>query len=111
MTNINWLIEERPAMLRIFYKKLSLLWNFEFGLSENAKFKIAGCSGSLFSNIGEVMNPRYDKYHILDKILDVMKKLVSNGETESDKQSGCILILYALAIINQDTIRSNPWLG
>jgi hypothetical protein len=111
MTNINWLMEERPAMLRIFYKKLSLLWNFEFGLSENAKLKIAGCSGSLFSNIGEVMNPRYDKYYILDKILDVMKKLVSNGETESDKQSGCILILYALAIINQDTIRSNPWLG
>lgn len=111
MTNINWLMDERPAMLRIFYKKLSLLWNFEFGLSENAKLKIAGCSGSLFSNIGDVMNPRYDKYHILDKILDVMKKLVSNGETESDKQSGCIMILYALSVINQDVIRSNPWVG
>jgi hypothetical protein len=111
MTNINWLIEERPNVIRIFYKKLSLLWNFEFGLNENARNKIAGCSGSLFSNIGDVMNPRYDKYHILDKILDVMHKLVSNGETESDKQSGCIIILYALASINPDTIRSNPWLS
>jgi len=111
MTNINWLMEERPLLLRAFCKKLSILWNFEFGLSENAKIKIARCSGSLFSNIGDVMNPRYDKYHILDKILDIMNKLVSNGETEADKQSGCIMILYALAFINPDVSRSNPWLS
>jgi hypothetical protein len=110
-TDFNWLFEERPQLIKIFYRKLALLWNFEFGLSETAKYKIAKTGVALFANCNEIMNFRGDKYHLLDKVLDVVNKMVSNGETDGDQQSGCIIVLYALATINNACIRANPWLG
>ena len=52
-----------------------------------------------------------DKYHLLDKILDVLNILVSNGENESDRNSGAIMILYGLSEINRHCTLANPWLG
>ena len=37
--------------------------------------------------------------------------IVSNGATEPDRQNGCIIILYALAFINNRCILANPWLA
>lgn len=110
-TDIRWLMDERPLVIKEFYKKLALIWNFDFGLSETAKYKIARCGNELFRHIGEIINFRGDKYHLIDKVLDVVNKLVDYGETESDKQSGCIIVLYGLASINRDCIRVNPWLA
>lgn len=109
-TDMNWLYEERQHVLKLFYKKLALLWTIEFGLTETARYKIVRCN-YLFNNLNDIMISKQDKYHLLDKILDVVNKLVDSGETESDKQSGCIIVLYALASINQACIRANPWLG
>jgi hypothetical protein len=110
-TDFTWIFEERPNMIKAFYRKLALLWNFEFGLTETAKYKIAQIGNALFANFNEIMNFRGDKYHLLDKVIDVVNKIVGNGESEGDMQSGCIIVLYALAHINPACIRANPWLG
>jgi len=37
--------------------------------------------------------------------------LVTNGNTESDRNSGAIMILYALAEITPRCVQTNPWLA
>jgi protein associated with RNAse G/E len=112
MTDIAWLMDENVKNLKFFYKRLALQWNLEFGLNNTARYKIAG-THNLFSqsHLQDIMLSRADKYILLDKILDTMNILVSNGETESDRNTGCILILYALAAINPRCVEANPWLG
>lgn len=109
-TDTAWLLDEQPKNIKIFYKKLTSLWNFEFGLNNTAKYKISRAH-NLFQNIHEILISKSDKYALLDKVLDVINILVSNGETESDRNTGCILVLYGLAFINQRCILANPWLG
>ena len=74
------------------------LWNFEFGLNNEARYKIAR-SYNIFVNLHDIMISKQDKYTLLDKILEPVNAMVSNGRTDSDKQSGCIVVLYALAFI------------
>lgn len=109
-TDTSWLLDEHIKNIKIFYKKLASLWNFEFGLNNTARFKIAR-QHNLFVNLHDIMISRADKYSILDKILDTLNILVSNGESDGDKNTGCILVLYGLAFINHRCIQANPWLG
>jgi hypothetical protein len=109
-TDIYWLYEESQKVIKIFYKKLSIIWNFEFGLNQTARYNIAK-SHNIFDNLHDIMISRADKYTLLDKVLDTVNAIVSNGDTEADKQSGCIIVLYALAYINQNCIIANPWLA
>ena len=109
-TDTAWLLDEHPKNIKIFYKKLASLWNFEFGLNNTAKYKISR-THNLFQNLHEILISRSDKYTLLDKVLDIINILVSNGETEGDRNTGCILVLYGLAYINQRCILANPWLG
>ena len=109
-TDINWLYNQNTTILKIFYKKLALLWNFEFGLNHESRYKIAQ-THHIFNNLHDIMTSRFDKYNLLEKILEPVNIIVSNGETEPDRQSGCIIILYALAFINNRCILANPWLA
>jgi len=110
MTDITWLMDENVKNIKLFYKKLAFQWNLEFGLDNTARYRIAR-THNLFNNLHEVMLSRLDKYNLLDKILDILNILVSNGESESDKNTGAILILYGLAAINRRCIEANPWLS
>jgi hypothetical protein len=112
MTDIIWLMDENVKNLKLFYKKLALQWNLEFGLDNTARYRIAK-THNLFSHshLQDIMLSRADKYVLLDKILDTLNVLVSNGETEADRNTGCIMILYALSAINRRCIDANPWLG
>ena len=109
-TDINWLFDQNQTITKLFYKKLALLWNFEFGLNNEARYKISH-SHNIFENLHDIMISRQDRYTLLEKILDPVNAMVSNGETEADKQSGCIIVLYALAFINNRCILANPWLA
>ena len=109
-TDINWLYNQNTTILKIFYKKLALLWNFEFGLNHEGRYKIAQTT-HIFNNFHDIMTSRNDKYNLLDKILEPVNIMVSNGESEPDRQNGCIIILYALAFINNRCVLANPWLA
>ena len=109
-TNLNWLYNQNQTVLKIFYKKLALLWNFEFGLNNEARYKISR-SYNIFINLHDIMISKQDKYTLLDKILEPVNAMVSNGQTDSDKQSGCIIVLYAMAFIDNRCILANPWLS
>ena len=112
MTDITWFIEENVKTLKAFYKKLALQWNLEFGLNNTARYRIAQ-NHNLFSNshLQDIMLSRAEKFVLLDKILDTMNILVSNGETEADRNTGSIMILYALASVNRRWVEANPWLS
>lgn len=109
-TDTSWLLDEHIKNIKIFYKKIASLWNFEFGLNNTARFKIAK-QHNLFQNLHEIMIYKGDKYTLLDKILDTLNILVSNGESDGDKNTGCILVLYGLAFINYRCVLANPWLS
>jgi len=109
-TDINWLYNQNTTILKVFYKKLALLWNFEFGLNHEGRYKIAQ-TNHVFNNLHDIMTSRVDKYNLLEKILEPVNIMVSNGATEPDRQNGCIIILYALAFINNRCILANPWLA
>ena len=109
-TDINWLYNQNTTILKIFYKKLALLWNFEFGLNHEGRYKIAQ-TNHVFNNLHDIMTSRFDKYNLLEKILEPVNIIVSNGATEPDRQNGCIIILYALAFINNRCVLANPWLA
>ena len=112
ITDISWLMDENVKNLKFFYKKLALQWNLEFGLNNTARYRIAR-THNLFSqsHLQDIIQSRADKYNLLDKILESVNILVSNGETDGDHNTGCILILYALAAINPRCVEANPWLG
>jgi O-glycosyl hydrolase len=110
MTNTSWLMDENVKRLKIFYGKLAIQWNLDFGLNNTARYKISR-THNLFSNLQDIILSRADKYVLLDKILDTLNILVSNGESDADRNTGCILILYALASINPGCIEANPWLA
>ena len=110
MTDIAWLMDENVKNLKLFYKRLAFQWNLAFGLNNTARYRISR-THNLFSHLQDIMLSRADKYVLLDKILDTLTVLVSNGETEGDRNTGCILILYALAAINPRCIEANPWLS
>lgn len=109
-TDTAWLLDETPKNIKLFYKKLASLWNFEFGLNNTARYKISR-THNLFDNLHDIMISRADKYSLLDKILDTVNILISNGEGEGDKNTGCILVLYGLAFINHRCVQANPWLA
>lgn len=108
-TDVAWLMDEQIKTLKLFYKKLANLWNFEFGLNNTSRYRISH-THNLFDNLHDIMISRADKYIILDKILSIMNILVSNGESEADRNSGAIIILYAFASVNPRCIQANPWL-
>jgi hypothetical protein len=112
MTDIAWIMDENVKNLKFFYKRLALQWNLEFGLNNTARYRIAR-THNLFSqsHLQDIMLSRADKYVLLDKMLETMNVLVSNGENDGDRNTGCILILYALAAINPRCVAANPWLG
>jgi hypothetical protein len=110
MTNTAWLMDENVKNLKIFYKKLAFQWNFEFGLNNTARYNISR-THNLFSNLQDIILSRADRYVLLDKILDTLNILVSNGASDADRNTGSILILYALGSINPRCIEANPWLG
>jgi len=109
-TDILWLLDEQPIKLKLFYKKLANIWNYEFGLDSITQYNISGTL-NLFNNINEIVNARYNKYILLDKILDTINTLVDTGINDGYKNTGCILVLYALAFINHRCILANPWLS
>lgn len=109
-TDINWLFDQNIKVLKKFYKKMSLIWNFEFGLTQENRYKISK-RYDLFNNLHEMMISKLDKYSFLDKVLDALNCLVSNGDTDGERNSGGILILYGLASITPDCARANPWLS
>ena len=109
-TNTSWLMDENVKVIKHFYKKLALLWNFEFGLNNTARYNISR-THNLFDNLHDIVVSRADKYHLLDKILTTLNILVTNGNTESDRNSGAIMILYALSEITPRCVQANPWLA
>ena len=110
--NTEWLLNENIRTIKQFYSKLANIWNFEFGLSTTAKYNISK-NVSLFNNdnVREILHSRLEKHAIINKILNVLNILVTSGETDSDKNTGCILILYAMASINPQCVANNPWLA
>ena len=51
-----------------------------------------------------------NKYCVMEYIIDIMNKMVSNGITESDKNQGSIIVLMAIAEVSSECATSNSWL-
>lgn len=109
-TNIDWFYYKPTPTLRYFFRKLLSYWNYKFGLTSAMKEKLLPEGDIINSNISIIRNPPRNRYKLIEKILDVLDKLVSSATSSDDRNVGCIIVLYSLAEISRECINSNPWL-
>ena len=108
-TNINWIMDLSLNRSRNFYKSIKAYWEYKAELSEDVKIRIVPF-GNPFLNINRNRVYNINKYVVLETILDLINIIISSGNSEDDKNQGCILVLMALNEINRDCGRSNNWL-
>lgn len=111
-TNIEWLYSKPINTLRYFYRKLVSYWNYKFGLSQSIKELLLPDGDVINSNISIIRSGTIrNKYKLLEKIIYILDKLVSSAELVENRNTGCIIVLYAIGEISRECIESNPWLA
>lgn len=112
-TNIEWIYNSTLSRTKTLYKYLLNYWHFKAGFNDTMRVQIYPdeIDNPLFTDsLTRKVNRTINKYVVMDTIINIIDKLVSNGLTESDKQNGCIMTLMAINEINNDCGQSNPWL-
>jgi len=108
-TKCSWFLDLSPLSLKKLYYFLFDLWNYRLNLSESSKHKYL-TSFPLFNIKYEVFKKYTNYYKIAHIILDIFDRLVSEGNTESDKNTAANWILSVLTLVNTDARNALPWL-
>ena len=108
-TKCEWFLSLNIAQLKELYKQMEDLWNYRLNLSFNQKLKYVN-DGKLFTISVHKFNKINSKYKASEILLNSFNRLVSEGQTESDKATACQWILSGLTLVNLDARNSLPWL-
>lgn len=111
-TNINWLYEMNIKDLKKLYRIMEDIWNYRSELSEYAKLEIIPTENSvaLFYIPIEYVFKLNDSNAILDIVLTVFERLVSESENEATCSLGALYALTGIASICKDAGRVYPHL-
>ncbi len=108
-TNPSWFLDLGINSLNKFYREAEDIWNYRLNLSNEIKNKIVPPNGKVFKI--EPKNALKD-YPTRDKMrslcLDIIETLIYSAPERSDRVNGCIYILLALVIVNQDAANAMP---
>jgi hypothetical protein len=111
-TNINWIINISLNRVKNLYRHILNYWHYKAGFTQETKNGILGGLESPFTDYqSRHVSNQLNKYVVMEIILDILDKLVSNGFTNDDKNQASIMILMAIGEINRECIEMNPWLG
>ena len=109
-TNLNWIYNLNINRLKILYRHLSVIWFYRANLTHEVRNRIVPNETLFTDYIHRQIMRQINKYSIIEYIIDIMNKMVSNGVSDSDKNQGCIIVLMALAEVSSECAASNSWL-
>ena len=111
-TNINWLFDMNIKDLKRLYRIMEDIWNYRCDLSEYAKLEIIPSeqSVSLFYIPVDYVLKLNDSTVILDIILTVFERLVTESDNDVSCSLGALYVLTGLASISRDAGKVYPHL-
>ena len=109
-TNINWIYNLSNQRLKVLYRHLSIIWFYRANLTQEVRNRIVPNDPLFTDYIHRQIGRQINKYSVMEYIIDIMNKLVSNGVSDSEKNQGCIIVLMAIAEVSPECAASNSWL-
>jgi hypothetical protein len=108
-TKCEWFLTLNIAQLKELYKQMEDLWSYRLNLNNVQKLKYI-TDGKLFTLSVSKFNKLNNRYTIANIILDEFNRLITEGQQEADRATGCQWILSGLTLVNLDARNSLPWL-
>tara|TARA_B110000977_G_scaffold152127_1_gene193134 strand:+ start:2900 stop:3913 length:1014 start_codon:yes stop_codon:yes gene_type:complete len=108
-TQCNWFLTLNLVNLKELYKQLEDIWNYRAELSPEDKKRYIK-DGKLFTYKIHEINAIKSRNQLANILLDDFEKLVTQGATKSDCQTGALWILSGLTIVSYDARIAMAWL-
>ena len=108
-TQCNWFLNLNLVCLKELYKQLEDIWNYRAELTPEDKKRYVK-SGKLFTHKVHEINAIKSRNQLAHILLDDFEKLITQGETKSDCQTGALWILSGLTIVSYDARIAMAWL-
>lgn len=108
-TKCEWFLDLSLRKLKLLYKELEDIWNYRLNLTDEQKYKYVS-DGKLFQIPVKTIFDMTNKYALSKIILFEFNKMISEGQTHSDKTTASQWILGGLTLVNEDARNTLPWL-
>lgn len=108
-TQCNWFLNLNLVCLKELYKQLEDIWNYRAELKPEDKKRYVK-DGKLFTRKVHEINAIKSRNQLAHILLDDFEKLITQGETKSDCQTGALWILSGLTIVSYDARIAMAWL-
>ena len=108
-TESAWFGTLRRNELVKFTRELHDIWNFRLNLTSDTKYNICP-QGDPFRHIN-LLNIITIPIEVLKKmVISIIENFIFSGNTEEYQSLGCIYVLTALTLVNNNAAESLPWL-
>ena len=97
------------ANLKELYKQVEDIWNYRAELKNEDKLNFVK-DGKIFTKKVHEINAIKSRNQLRHILLDDFYRLVTEGKTKSDCQTGALWILSALTIVSYDARSAMSWL-
>ena len=108
-TKCSWFLNLTLTELKNLYYFIFDMWNYRLNLTPEERKKYIN-STPLFHVKYEVIKKYTNYYKISNIILGIFDRLLSEGQTNSDKSTAANWILSVLTLVNTDARLAFPWL-
>ena len=108
-TKCSWFLNLNLVELKSLYYFIFDMWNYRLNLSSEEKKKYIN-GPELFSIQYKIIKTYTNYYKISNIILGIFDRLLTEGQTESDKSTAANWILSSLTLVNLDARLAFPWL-
>ena len=109
-----WFMNLDKKSLKTFYLKLEDIWNYRLQLTEIQKKKIVPENDIFSAGEKHLVGTSFENTHpetlmkLRKFLLNIVRKMVSNGETKSDCINGSIYVLTALVEVSPVAANAMP---
>ena len=112
-TEVEWIHGVSNFRLCKFFREFMIYFIDGLGLSYKNQTKIIGDKYSYFDliQVTSTVNASFNKYRLLDRIMDFLDNLLENAKKEKLDNEISIGILYSLYIIEPRVAEQNPWIS
>lgn len=110
-TNINWVYNMSLNKLKILYRNLYNNWFFKSGLTNATRNQICPDVTIFSDETTRQIRRQINKYVVMEKIINIIDKLISSSDNQDNKNLSCIIVLMSIGNLNLDCVENNPWLS
>tara|TARA_Y100000589_G_scaffold196446_1_gene185665 strand:- start:372 stop:1406 length:1035 start_codon:yes stop_codon:yes gene_type:complete len=109
-THYNWFYNlSKPRLLK-FINELLDIWNYRLSLTNDLKRQICHPNGRPFLNLNIHTLFQKNTDIIKNKLINILRNLVTKGVDKQYKSLGAYYILGALTLVSMEAAQSLPWL-